>query len=81
MKRPLPLFLAALAASLSAACASAPQSATEALTSDIVSGSSQRSTCAYGEIPRCMTMGSRINSLNPQASCECLVRELAIRAQ
>jgi type IV pilus biogenesis protein CpaD/CtpE len=82
MKRQLPLLLAALAAaSLTGGCASTPQSATEALTSDILNGSSQNPTCAYGEIPRCMTTGSRISGLKQQASCECLVRELAIRAQ
>ena len=81
MKRQLPLLLTILAVSLSGGCASTPPSAAEALTSDILNGSSENPTCAYGEIPRCMTTGSRINSLNPQASCECLVGELAIRAQ
>jgi hypothetical protein len=80
MKRRL-LLLPALAAFLSGGCASTPQSATEALTSDILNGDSQHPTCAYGEIPRCMTTGTRITSLNPQATCECLVREIAIRAQ
>lgn len=81
MKRPLPLLLTACAVFLSAGCASTPQSDTEALASDILSGSSEQPTCAYGEIPRCMVAGSRIHGLNPQASCECLVRELVIRAQ
>jgi hypothetical protein len=81
MKRPLPLLLTALAVLLSAGCASTPESATEALASDILGGSSQHPTCPYGEVPRCMTSGSRIHGLNPQASCECLVRELVIRAQ
>jgi hypothetical protein len=81
MKRLLPLLLTALAASLSGACASTPSpSASQALASDILSGASQPPTCAYGEIARCMTTGTRINGLNPQASCECLVREIAVRA-
>ena len=81
MKRLLSLLpLTALAASLAGGCASTPKSDTEALASDILSATSAQATCAYGEIPRCMTTGSRINSLNPQATCECFVRELAIRA-
>ena len=79
MKRPL--LLTALAAFLCGGCASTPKSATEALTADILNGSSQQTTCAYGEIPRCMATGSRIHGLNSHTSCECLVRELAIRAQ
>jgi hypothetical protein len=81
MKRSLSLLLlTVLAAYLAGGCASTPSSETEALASDILSGASPQATCAYGEIPRCMTTGSRINGLNPQASCECLVREIAIRA-
>ena len=80
MKGPFRTLLAALALSLSAGCASTPQSDTEALASDILSGSAEHPTCAYGEVPRCMTAGSRIHGLNPQASCECLVRELLIQA-
>jgi len=81
MKRLLPFLLTAAAVSLTGGCASTPRAATDTLASDILNGSSRHPTCADGEIPRCLTTGTRINSLNQQTSCECLVRELAIRAQ
>jgi type IV pilus biogenesis protein CpaD/CtpE len=80
MKRPLPLLLTALAASLCAACASAPQSDTQRLTSEIVSGSSLNRTCSTDEIPSCITTGTRIHNANAQKICGCLVRELLIQA-
>jgi len=76
MKRPLPLFLAVLAAaSLSAACTSAPQRETERLTSEIVSSASQNLGCAADEIPSCRTTGTRITSRYAQKTCGCLLRE------
>jgi hypothetical protein len=81
MNRPLSLLLAAFAESVSAGCASTPQSPTESLTSDILRGSSQNLTCPSGEVPSCMTNGTRINSVNPQRACECLVRELVIEGR
>src|SRR5262245_65051421 len=62
MKRPLPLLLVALAASLSAACASTPQPATERLAAEIVNSSSQNQRCASDEIASCRTTGTRISS-------------------
>lgn len=79
MNRPPFLLLAAVAVLLSAGCANTPGSATQNLTDDILHGSSRNPACAAGEIAHCMTPGSRINGLNEQRTCECLVRELLIQ--
>ena len=81
MNRPTFVVLVALAAALSAGCASTARSPTQSLASDIVYGSSSNPNCASDEAPRCMTIGTRIHSLNPQRTCECLMRELVLHAR
>jgi hypothetical protein len=79
MKRPSHLLFIAIVAALSAGCASTPRSPTENLAADVLRGSSQTPTCVGNEILHCMTTATRTRSLNPQSTCECLVREVFIQ--
>jgi hypothetical protein len=71
MNRPLSLVL--IAACLSAGCTTTPEREANALASEIMRGPSPSLTCSSGEVPHCLTTGSRIFGMNQPVSCECQV--------
>ena len=69
MNRRLSIIL--IAACLSAGCATSPTTQTEALASDILGARARQLVCASGEIPYCITNGTRLKKASAVKECGC----------